>query len=80
MGVARDIAVSQPENGGMVQWTAPRYHPPETPMAYREKERKEPSWENRPVRISDVEIQRTADRVYRIIEERIRRERRRLGL
>ena len=80
MGVARDIAVSQPENGGMVQWTAPRYHPPETPMAYREKERKDPTWENRPVRISDVEIQRTADRVYRIIEERIRRERRRLGL
>ena len=77
MGVARDIAVSQPETGGMVQWTAPRYHPPETPMAYREKERKKPTWENRPVRISDMEIQRTADRVYRIIEERNRRERRR---
>ena len=30
--------------------------------------------------ISDAELQRTADRVYRMIEDRIRRERRRLGL
>ena len=32
------------------------------------------------VRISEAEIQRTADRVYRIIEDRIRLERHRLGL
>ena len=31
-------------------------------------------------RISEAELQRTADRVYRMIEDRIRRERRRLGL
>ena len=31
-------------------------------------------------KISEAELQRTADRVYRMIEDRIRRERRRLGL
>ena len=31
-------------------------------------------------RISEAELQRTADQVYRMIEDRIRRERRRLGL
>ena len=34
----------------------------------------------KPESISEAELQRTADRVYRMIEDRIRRERRRLGL
>lgn len=81
MGVVRDIAVSQPqETEDQIQWTAPNYHPPAAPMAYREKPREEQPRESRPARISETELQRTADRVYRILEERIRRERRRLGL
>ena len=81
MGVARDIAsLPQPEAGDTVEWTAPGYHPPQAPITYREKSREEQSREVREVRITDAEIQRTADQVYRIIEDRIRRERRRLGL
>ena len=81
MGVVRDIAVSQPqETADQIQWTAPNYHPPAATMAYREKPREEQPRESRPARISETELQRTADRVYRILEERIRRERRRLGL
>lgn len=81
MGVVRDIAVSQPqETADQIQWTAPNYYPPAAPMAYREKPREEQPRESRPARISETELQRTADRVYRILEERIRRERRRLGL
>lgn len=81
MGVVRDIAVFQPqETADQIQWTAPNYRPPAAPMAYREKPREEQPRESRPARISETELQRTADRVYRILEERIRRERRRLGL
>ncbi|WP_297232761.1 hypothetical protein [uncultured Flavonifractor sp.] len=79
MGVAREIAVlPQPEE--QVQWTAPNYHPPEASVVYREKERSVQPPSRREPQISETELQRTADRVYRMIEERIRRERRRLGL
>ena len=79
MGVAREIAVlSQPEE--QVQWTAPNYHPPEAAVVYREKEKSVQPPSKREFQISETELQRTADRVYRMIEERIRRERRRLGL
>ena len=79
MGVAREIAVlPQPEE--QVQWTAPNYHPPEASVVYREKERSVQQPSRREPQISETELQRTADRVYRMIEERIRRERRRLGL
>ena len=79
MGVAREIAVlPQPEE--QVQWTAPNYHPPEASVVYREKEKSVQPPSRREFQISETELQRTADRVYRMIEERIRRERRRLGL
>ena len=79
MGVAREIAVlPQPEE--QVQWTAPNYHPPEASVVYREKEKSVQPPSRREPQISETELQRTADRVYRMIEERIRRERRRLGL
>ena len=55
------------------------YRPPEAPMAYREKEQNDQTREAGEVRISDAEIRRAADKVYHMIEERIRRERRRLG-
>lgn len=48
-------------------------------MAYREREQAPQRQEPSQVHISDAEIQRTADQVYRLIEERLRRERRRLG-
>ena len=82
MGTARNIASlpSQGE-GDAVQWTAPNYRPPAAPMTYREKPgREEQQAGQQAPRISEAELQRTADRVYRMIEDRIRRERRRLGL
>ena len=82
MGTARNIASlpSQAE-GDAVQWTAPNYRPPAAPMTYREKPgREERQAGQQAPRISEAELQRTADRVYRMIEDRIRRERRRLGL
>ena len=81
MGVARDIAtLPQPAPEETIQWTAPNYRPPEAPVTLRE-----PSQPARPgpaqeIHITDAEIQRTADRVYQLLEDRIRRERRRLGL
>ena len=81
MGVARDISALQaPPAEEDVQWTAPNYRPPEAPIAYREKKREAAPRAVEEVRISEAEIQRTADRVYRIIEDRIRLERHRLGL
>ena len=82
MGTARNIASlpSQGE-GDAVHWTAPNYRPPAAPMTYREKPgREERQAGQQAPRISEAELQRTADRVYRMIEDRIRRERRRLGL
>ena len=82
MGTARNIASlpSQGE-GDAVQWTAPNYRPPAAPMTYREKPgREERQAGQQAPRISEAELQRTADRVYRMIEDRLRRERRRLGL
>ena len=81
MGVAKDISSRPKEEktGGEIQWTAPAYRPPEAPITYREKKREEQTARSAPA-ISEAELQRTADRVYRMIEERIRQERRRLGL
>jgi hypothetical protein len=61
-----------------ISWTAPAYAP-DAPVSYRQK----PA-EQRPAapapRISDAELQRTADQIYGMIQDRIRRERHRLGL
>ena len=82
MGTARNIASLPAQGeGDTVQWTAPNYRPPAAPMTYREKPgREERQAGQQAPRISEAELQRTADRVYRMIEDRIRRERRRLGL
>ena len=77
MVVAQKIA-SLPPQEEQVQWTAPNYRPPAT-IAYREKAEKALPGSQPESGISDAELQRTADRVYRMIEDRIRRERRRLG-
>lgn len=82
MGTARNIASLPPQaEGDTVQWTAPNYRPPTAPMTYREKPgREERQAGQQAPRISEAELQRTANQVYRMIEDRIRRERRRLGL
>ena len=78
----------KPAGGRTVQWTAPGAIPPGTgdvttrPAAvqYRQRpEREEHSpARNQPV-MTDAEVRRTADKVYRIIEERLRKELRRSG-
>ena len=79
MGVARNIVSSLTEPEETVEWTAPNYQPP-APMAYREQKKESVPKVQQEMRISEGELQRAADRVYHIIEERIRQERRRLGL
>lgn len=81
MGVARDISTIPPaQEPETTQWVAPNYQPPQAVITHREKKQEERPRQAQEVQISEAEIQRTADRVYRIIEDRIRRERRRLGL
>lgn len=63
-----------------IQWTAPNYRPPEN-LSHREKGEKRPEpKEQETLRFSDAEIRRMSDRVYRILEDRLRWEKRRLGL
>ena len=81
MGVARDIAtLPQPAPEETIQWTAPNYRPPEAPVTLRQPSQPAKPGPAQEVHITDAEIQRTADRVYQLLEDRIRRERRRLGL
>lgn len=81
MGVARSItSLPQSEPEESIQWSAPNFRPPEAQIAYRQKGKGETAQETTEVRISDADLQRAADRVYHMIEDRIRRERRRLGL
>lgn len=79
MGTARAVAAPPLPEGEAVMWTAPDYRAPAA-VEYREPSRQQEQPQARSVPVSDAELQRTADRVYRIIEERIRRERHRLGL
>ncbi len=68
---------------GMIQWTAPGWQPPAVDTQFLEQvpvEHQMGVETPRTVRISDAEIRRTADQVYRLLEDRLRRERRRLGL
>ena len=73
--IAAALPAAAPQ--AVISWTAPDYRPASS-IAF--KERREPQPQPQNIRISDAEIRRTAEKVYRIIEERIRRERRRLGL
>ena len=81
MSTARDISSlpREEQTGKTVQWTAPGYRPPEAPITYREKKQADQAAPPQP-RLSEAEMQRAADRIYQMIEDRIRRERRRLGL
>lgn len=79
MASARNIAALSFPAGEAFEWTAPDYRAP-APVEYRERPQRKEQSQPQSAYISDAEIQRTADRVYQIIEERIRRERHRMGL
>ena len=78
--VKQPTPAGAPRGGEQIRWTAPAYAPPE-PMELREKAR--PARQETPAappQLSQAELERAADQVYRMIEDRIRRERRRMGL
>lgn len=78
--VKQPTPAGAPQGGEQIRWTAPAYAPPE-PMELREKAR--PARQETPAappQLSQAELERAADQVYRMIEDRIRRERRRMGL
>ena len=78
--VKQPTPAGAPQGGEQIHWTAPAYAPPE-PMELREKTR--PARQETPAappQLSQAELERAADQVYRMIEDRIRRERRRMGL
>ena len=77
-----DTGKTQNKKPQMMEWTAPGYQPtPPAETQFKELRPPEDTGEQTgEVHISDAEIRRTADRVYKMIEDRIRRERRRLGL
>ncbi|BAK99825.1 hypothetical protein OBV_26270 [Oscillibacter valericigenes Sjm18-20] len=77
-GTARNISVlpGPADETEQVQWTAPQRRPAE--LSLRQKEEKQVEY--RMEKPSDTEIRHMADKVYKLIEERIRRERRMLDL
>ena len=65
-------------------WTNPMFSPymnnmGEIQFKEKKKETEKKEVENRNVKLSDAEIRRTADKVFKLVEERIRKERRRIG-
>ncbi len=80
--LASPASFAAPAGQGMVNWSAPGWQPPTVPTQLKEPAGRGQTAQEQPqaVHVSDAEIRRTADQVYRIIEDRLRRERRRLGL
>lgn len=64
---------------GQIEWTAPGAMPKAAPVIFRENRQPETQRPAAPARLSDSELRRAADKVYRMIEERLRRELRRSG-
>lgn len=64
---------------GQIEWTAPGAMPKAEPVIFRENRQPETQRPAAPARLSDSELRRAADKVYRMIEERLRRELRRSG-
>ncbi|BFL41006.1 hypothetical protein [Agathobaculum massiliense] len=64
---------------GQIEWTAPGAMPKAAPVIFRENRQLEMQRPAAPARLSDSELRRAADKVYRMIEERLRRELRRSG-
>ena len=64
---------------GQIEWTAPSAVPKAAPIVFRENKQPEAQRPAAPARLSDSELRRAADKVYRMIEDRLRRELRRSG-
>lgn len=64
---------------GQIEWTAPGAVPKAAPIVFRENKQPEAQHPAAPARLSDSELRRAADKVYRMIEDRLRRELRRSG-
>lgn len=77
----RFSAVKQPTAvpPGQIEWTAPGAVPKAAPIVFRENKQPEAQHPAAPARLSDSELRRAADKVYRMIEDRLRRELRRSG-
>lgn len=80
IAAAKDISVlpKPKEETEKIDWTAPArmQRPAEMNLRKKEEQKEHPA----PAQLSEAELRRAADRIYRMIEDRIRRERRRLGL
>ena len=65
---------------GQIEWTAPNAVPQGAHIVFRDAVKpKEQQTAPQPVRLSDGELRRAADKVYRMIEDRLRKELRRSG-
>ena len=64
---------------GQIEWAAPGAVPKAAPIVFRENKQPEAQHPAAPARLSDSELRRAADKVYRMIEDRLRRELRRSG-
>ena len=89
-GVAKDISTLSGGviggEGQSVDWSSPnraqlmnQAAQRSAEVVFKEKSQEEDR-QSRPVQMSESELRRTADKIYHIIEDRIRRERRLLGL
>ena len=68
----------QKEREPLTAWAAPGYAGPAPKLTHKKKEK--PQEPLPPPRFTDAEINRMADRVYGILTERMKRDRRRMGL
>lgn len=75
-GASQTAAKGQPPS--QMVWTAPGYTGATARMTHKKKP--EPQEAPPPLRFSDAEIKRMASQVYTIIQERLKRDQRRLGL
>ena len=80
---ARPISSQPAPAAEQVEWSAPALRRPPAPAAetaLRQREEPRRDAARQPARLSDTELRRTADKVYQLLEARLRQERRRLGL
>lgn len=70
---------AQPSKAGQIEWTAPQAVRRPANIVYREDKAQELPQAKAVSLLSEGELRRTADKVYRMIQERLRRELRRSG-
>ena len=86
MGEVEETVVEESIKPGEKTWVNPMFSPYSRNMEsleFKEKKNNNNNEQNTAqkgsVRLSDAEIRRTADKVFKLVEERIRKERRRIG-